>query len=31
VRRAGKADKKIAPFNGALTGLFSPGAPAKRR
>jgi hypothetical protein len=30
-RRAAKADKKIAPFNGALTGLFSPGAPAKRR
>jgi hypothetical protein len=31
VRRAAKTDKKIAPFNGALTGLFSPGAPAKRR
>jgi hypothetical protein len=29
--RAAKKDKKIAPFNGALTGLFSPGAPAKRR
>jgi hypothetical protein len=31
VRRAAKTDKKIAPFNGALTGLFSPGAPARRR
>jgi hypothetical protein len=30
-RRAARKDAKIAPFNGALTGLFSPGAPAKRR
>jgi type IV secretory pathway VirB10-like protein len=29
---ARRSDKtKIAPFNGALTGLFSPGAPVKRR
>jgi len=25
-----KKDPKIAPFNGALSGLFTPGAPAKR-
>lgn len=31
VRRSAKTQAKIAPFNGALTGLFSPGAPAKRR
>jgi len=31
VRRSAKAQAKIAPFNGALSGLFSPGAPAKRR
>lgn len=30
-RRATKTQTKIAPFNGALSGLFSPGAPAKRR
>jgi hypothetical protein len=30
-RRPAKADAKIAPFNGALTGLFSPGAPANNR
>lgn len=28
--RSVKKDPKIAPFNGALTGLFTPGAPAKR-
>ena len=28
VKRAAKTETKIAPFNGALTGLFSPGAPA---
>ena len=27
-KRAAKTETKIAPFNGALTGLFSPGAPA---
>lgn len=26
-----KAIAKIAPFNGALTGLFAPGAPANKR
>jgi hypothetical protein len=31
VRRPAKTDAKIAPFNGALTGLFSPGAPANNR
>jgi hypothetical protein len=32
VRRSAKAKAKpIAPFNGALTGLFAPGAPATRR
>jgi hypothetical protein len=31
VRRPAKTQTKIAPFNGALTGLFSPGAPANRR
>lgn len=31
VRRPAKTDAKIAPFNGALTGLFSPGAPANTR
>jgi len=30
-KRPAKAATKIAPFNGALSGLFSPGAPAKRR
>ena len=30
-RRPAKADAKIAPFNGALSGLFSPGAPANNR
>jgi hypothetical protein len=30
-RPPAKADAKIAPFNGALTGLFSPGAPANNR
>jgi hypothetical protein len=30
-RRPAKADAKIAPFNGALTGLFSRGAPANNR
>lgn len=29
-RRSAKKDPKIAPFNGALSGLFTPGAPAKR-
>ena len=28
--RSAKKDPKIAPFNGALSGLFTPGAPAKR-
>jgi hypothetical protein len=28
VKRAAKTNTKIAPFNGALSGLFSPGAPA---
>jgi hypothetical protein len=28
---AAKKDNKIAPFNGALSGLFSPAAPARRR
>ena len=31
VRRSAKTQSKIAPFNGALSGLFSPGAPANRR
>jgi len=31
VRRSAKKQTKIAPFNGALSGLFSPGAPANRR
>ncbi len=31
VRRTAKAKTKIAPFNGALSGLFSPGAPANNR
>ena len=31
VRRSAKAQTKITPFNGALTGLFSPGAPTSRR
>jgi hypothetical protein len=31
VRRPAKTDAKIAPFNGALTGLFTPGAPANNR
>ena len=31
VRRSTKTQVKIAPFDGALSGLFSPGAPAKRR
>jgi hypothetical protein len=31
VRRSAKTQTKIAPFSGALTGLFSPGAPANRR
>lgn len=31
VRRTAKTKTKIAPFNGALTGLFSPGAPAHNR
>jgi hypothetical protein len=31
VRRPAKTETKIAPFNGALTGLFTPGAPANRR
>ena len=30
-RRPAKKGAKIAPFNGALSGLFSPGAPARRR
>ena len=29
--RRAKPDAKIAPFNGALTGLFAPGAPANRK
>lgn len=28
---AGKGKPKIAPFNGALSGLFAPGAPAQKR
>ena len=31
LRRSAKTQSKIAPFNGALTGLFSPGAAANRR
>jgi hypothetical protein len=31
VRRPAKTQTKIAPFNGALSGLFSPGAPANNR
>jgi hypothetical protein len=31
VRRAAKSQAKITPFNGALSGLFSPGAPANTR
>ena len=31
VRRSAKTKSKITPFNGALSGLFSPGAPANRR
>jgi outer membrane biosynthesis protein TonB len=31
VKRPSKTETKIAPFNGALTGLFSPGAPANNR
>ena len=31
VRRSAKTQFKITPFNGALSGLFSPGAPANRR
>lgn len=31
VRRSAKKQTKIAPFNGALSGLFTPGAPARRR
>ncbi len=31
VRRTAKGQTKIAPFNGALSGLFSPGAPANTR
>ena len=31
VRRSAKTPPKIAPFNGALSGLFSPGAPANNR
>jgi hypothetical protein len=31
VKRAAKTETKIAPFNGALSGLFSPGAPANNR
>ena len=31
VKRTAKTETKIAPFNGALSGLFSPGAPAHNR
>ncbi len=31
VRRVAKRETKITPFNGALSGLFSPGAPANNR
>jgi hypothetical protein len=31
VRRSAKTQTKMAPFNGALSGLFTPGASAKRR
>lgn len=31
VRRSAKTKSTITPFNGALSGLFSPGAPANRR
>jgi hypothetical protein len=31
VRSPAKSQLKIAPFNGALTGLFAPGAPASTR
>jgi hypothetical protein len=31
VRRAAKSETKITPFSGALSGLFSPGAPANNR
>jgi hypothetical protein len=30
-RRSAKRDVKIAPFGGGMSGLFTPGAPAKRR
>lgn len=31
VRRLARKDTKIAPFGGGMSGLFTPGAPAKRR
>ncbi len=31
VKRTAKTTTKIGPFNGALTGLFNPGAPAHNR
>ncbi len=31
VRRSAKKDTKIAPFSGNMSGLFTPGAPAKRK
>jgi hypothetical protein len=31
VRRSAKKDTKIAPFSGSMSGLFTPGAPAKRK
>ena len=30
-RRSARKDTKIAPFGGGMSGLFTPGAPAKRR
>ncbi len=31
IRRSARTQSKITPFNGALSGLFSPGAPANRQ
>jgi hypothetical protein len=31
VRRSARKDTKIAPFGGGMSGLFTPGAPSKRR
>ena len=31
IRRSAKKDTKIAPFSGNMSGLFTPGAPARRK